>query len=189
MTPKPPVNWPLGPPWTIGFTAPVGETGLAVIGLGSMGILHLLSLPESTFGYDLEERRILWARRQGLNADNPSEAKKARFVFVCPGVQAAFDKALQVVEPEGTIVMFAPLGPGEVLKMSQAAYFSDIKIVNSYSCGPSDTKEALRLIRSGVVRAEQICSDFIDLRELPIFYQKMKSGEILKPMVLWPEVG
>jgi L-iditol 2-dehydrogenase len=152
-----------------------------------MGLLHMLSLPQDATGYDLDPKRVAWACSLGLNAKLSSNPKNARFVFVCPGTQAAFDFAMKIVEPGGTIVMFAPLEPGKSLQIPQAAYFSDVKLVNSYSCGPSDTLAALKLIRSGRVKATQICSDFIGLDVLPDFYRKMKAGEILKPMVVWPD--
>ncbi len=156
-----------------------------VIGLGTMGILHMLLLPERTAGYDINPDRVSWARMKGLNASLPDSGVKAETVFVCPGSQAAFDSAMQIVKPGGTLVMFAPLPPGEPLLIRQSAYFSDVRIVNSYSCGPTDTERALGTIRSGKLVAEQICSDFIGLEQLPGYYNKMKAGEILKPMVVW----
>jgi L-iditol 2-dehydrogenase len=157
----------------------------AVIGLGSMGLLHMHVLPRQTLGFDLEPSRVHWARRHGLQAAAPDEAQTANVVFVCPGSQAAFDQALKIVEPGGTILNFAPLGPGQSLSIPQRAYFLDLKIVNSYSCGPGDVAQALAAIRAGAVKAQQICSHFIRLPELPTYYKKMKAAEILKPMVRW----
>lgn len=82
--------------------------------------------------------------------------------------------------------MFAPLPPGQDLKIPQAAYFKDLKIVHSYSCGPDDTRLAKELIESGAIQAEQVVSDFIGIDDLPAAYGKMKAGEILKPMVVFP---
>jgi L-iditol 2-dehydrogenase len=157
----------------------------AVVGLGSMGLLHMLLLPDSTRGYDLNETRIRWARQLGFKAEQPSYATRADVIFVCPGNQAAFDQAMAIVNPGGCVVMFAPLAPGQSLQVRQDAYFSDVSIVYSYSCGPTDCQSALNKIREGVVKAESICSHFIELEALPEHYIRMKEGEILKPMVLW----
>lgn len=157
----------------------------AVIGLGGMGLLHMFLLPQDSMGYDLDRGRVAYARSEGLRADLPLQAEPAATIFVCPGSQAAFDQAMAIVEPGGTIVMFAPLGPGQQLKLPQSAYFKDLRVLHSYSCGPSDTAQALVHLRKGTVRAEQICSHFIELSELPKYYKLMQSGKIIKPMVVW----
>jgi L-iditol 2-dehydrogenase len=157
----------------------------AVVGLGVMGLMHLLLLPRTAKGYDLNSSRVEWARSIGLDAGHPNEATPADVVFVCPGSQAAFDFAMSIVEPEGTIVMFAPLSPGQSLQVPQEAYFRDIAIRNSYSCGPNDTRAAAQAIRDGKLRAEQVVSNFIGIEELPEAYLAMKKGEILKPMVVF----
>lgn len=162
-----------------------GTGAAAVIGLGVMGLMHMLALGRSAVGYEISERRREWAAGLGIIARPPEEATRADRIFVCPGSQAAFNFALGIANPGATIVMFAPLGPGEDLHVPQSAYFNDIQIQNSYSCGPNDTRDAADLIRQGRVRAEQVVSDFVSLEELPGAYEKMKAGEILKAMVVW----
>ena len=161
-----------------------GPGPYAVIGLGFMGLLHMLSLPNPV-GYDLAVNRRQHARSLDLDARDPENTIPARTVFVCPGNQAAFDFALKITEPGGTIVMFAPLAPGEALQVPQAVYFKDIAIKHAYSAGPPDSLAAIARLRTGSIRAEQVVSHFITLDQLPEAYGKMKRGEILKPMVLF----
>jgi L-iditol 2-dehydrogenase len=156
----------------------------AVIGLGVMGLMHLLMV-DGAVGYDLKESRLEWARAQGLDARAPIEYEQSEIVFVCPGSQAAFEFALEFVLPGGTIVMFAPLPPGEPLRVPGEAYFRDIKIAHSYSCGPLDTQAAVEAIEQGYLWAEQVVSDFIPMSELPSAYAAMKRADILKPMVVF----
>jgi L-iditol 2-dehydrogenase len=157
----------------------------AVIGLGVMGLMHLLALGQGT-GFDLNPARVRWALDHGLDAQEPSDEQRFDVVFVCPGSQAAFDFALAIAMPGATIVMFAPLPPGESLSVPPSVYFNDLKIVHSYSCALPDTVQAIEWIREGRVRAEQVVSDFIAMDELPEAYKAMKQGKILKPMVLFP---
>ncbi len=157
----------------------------AVVGLGFMGLLHMFALDDPV-GYDLNAGRVDWAQGKGLRVGDAAKPEMVETVFVCPGSQAAFDFALSMVNPGGMIVMFAPLAPGEDLRIPQAAYFRDITIRNAYSAGPNDTQDALELIRAGKLSADQVVSHFIGLDELPKAYQQMKAGEILKPMVLIP---
>lgn len=155
----------------------------AVVGLGVMGLMHMKMLPANAIGYDLNSARIDWARRRGLRAELPSEAMMASAVFVCPGSQQAFNFAISIVKPGGSVVMFAPLSPDETLVVPQSVYFNEVKILSAYSCGPEETTLAAKALGTGVLAAEDVVSNFIDLASLPEAYQLMKKGEILKPMV------
>ncbi len=156
----------------------------AVIGLGVMGLMHMLLLPNAV-GYDVNDERVQWALTQGLDARTPDAFERSDTIFVCPGTQAAFEFALQMAKPGATLVMFAPLAPGEPLRIPSEAYFNDLRIVHSYSCGPDDTREAAEIIRELGLWAEQVVSHFIGIEELPEAYQAMKRGEIIKPMVVF----
>lgn len=157
---------------------------LAVIGLGVMGLMHALVMGASAVGFDLSPDRRAWATAQGVDA-RPTEDPADGFetVVVCPGSQSAFDASLARVRPGGTVVLFAPLPPGEALRVPQEVYFRDLRIVHTYSCGPDDTLVACGWLREGRVRPEHVVSHFITLDDLPEAYRAMKAGEILKPMV------
>ncbi len=168
---------------------------VAVIGLGVMGLMHMLSHARfermaknglDLMGYDTNPLRLDWARKQGLKVDHPDAAKKAEKVFVCPGSEAALQLAMSIVEPGGTLLLFSPLPPPGMMEIPiNDLYFGDISLVSSYSCGPDHTKAALNLLIAGYIKAEQVVSDFITINELPRAYQAMKAGEILKPMVMF----
>lgn len=157
----------------------------AVIGLGVMGLMHLLLIPDAT-GYDLNAGRVAHARSLGLRAEHPADLRRSDAIIVCPGNEAALDLAVEAVKPGGVIVLFAPMPPSERTPVDlNKLYFKDVRLVSSYSCGPSDTRAAAAILGDGKVKAEQVVSDFIGIDELPEAYQKMKRGEILKPMVIF----
>ena len=156
----------------------------AVIGLGVMGLMHMALLPNA-IGYDVKDSRLNWAIRQGFDARTPDGFEEADTIFVCPGSQPAFEFALQMAKPGATIVMFAPLPPGEPLRVPSEAYFKDLRIVHTYSCGPAETAKAADIIRNLGLWAEQVVSDFIGIEQLPEAYKAMKRGDILKPMVVF----
>ena len=158
----------------------------AVVGLGVMGLMHALCLYDvAVIAYDTNPQRVEWARSVGIDARLPEAHEPADVVIVCPGSQVAFDFAFRIAGPASTIVMFAPLPPGEALIVPQEAYFKDLTITQSYSCGPDDTKTAANLIRAGRLKYEQVISHVIGIDELPAAYLRMKNGEILKPMVVF----
>ncbi len=158
----------------------------AVIGAGALGLMHGLCLRKPVL-YELREDRRAIAQNLGLTALHPKEAvQQHETIFVCPGSQSAFDFAASIAAPDATIVLFAPLPDGEGLPLSYASgYFKDLQILHTYSCGPDDTAEAFRQIKSGVVTAEKVVSDFVSLDHLPEAYASMKAERILKAMVLF----
>ncbi|MCX7799684.1 MAG: alcohol dehydrogenase catalytic domain-containing protein [Fimbriimonadales bacterium] len=157
----------------------------AVVGLGTMGLLHLLLL-DGALGIDLAEQRLQWAANLGLATDRDPAANSFDVVFVCPGTESAILRGIQLVRPGGRVVLFAPMAPGSRLPLDQTGlYFREVELIPSYSAGPEDLAEALRWLRAGRVRAEQVVSHFIPLGDLPLAYERMKRGEWLKAMVVF----
>ncbi len=158
----------------------------AVIGLGAMGLMHMLALPTGAIGYETSEARRRWAASLGFQAKVPSEATPADVIFVCPGSPQAVNQAIQIANPGGTIVLFAPMPPGGPAPIDlNPAYFKDLSFVNSYSCGPNDTLQAIEWIRAGKLKAEHVVSDFTGIDDLPRAYLAMRAGDILKAMVVF----
>ncbi|MCC7230772.1 MAG: alcohol dehydrogenase catalytic domain-containing protein [Fimbriimonadaceae bacterium] len=174
--------------WSFGSQAKdIDSTAVAVIGMGVMGLMHAL-VAGRCIGLDVSPKRIAWARSIGIDAREPAtldESESFQLVFVCPGSQPAFDLALQIASPGATIVLFAPLDPQSKLQVPTEAYFRDLRIIHSYSCGPTDTIAAKAQFVAGTVRHEQVVSDLISIDQLPEAYGRMKRGEILKPMVVF----
>lgn len=53
--------------------------------------------------------------------------------------------------------MFTPVNPDAHLTIyPNELYFKDINIITSYSCGPTDTADALELLEEGIVRSDKI---------------------------------
>jgi L-iditol 2-dehydrogenase len=162
-----------------------GEDGpCAVVGLGAMGLAHLLLSPEGSVGFETNPARREWTESLGLLARPPETGQTFATVFVCPGSQEALDFALSVAAPDATVVLFAPLPPGRPARIDlHDVYFRDLRLITTYSCGPKDTRTAYGLLAAGLVAPEQIVSDFVTLDDLPAAYGAMKRGEILKAMV------
>ncbi|HJP83241.1 MAG TPA: alcohol dehydrogenase catalytic domain-containing protein [Fimbriimonadaceae bacterium] len=164
---------------------PSDGNGCLVIGLGSLGIMHALLLLGCA-AIDLSPERVEYARSLGIDAKRSSDSPATR-IFVCPGSTEALAVAVEMAAPDATIVLFAPAPPDRPYEIPQDAYFKDLKIVHSYSCGPSETTEAHRILAQGAVDAKQVVSDFIGINQIPRAYEQMKRGAILKAMVLFEE--
>ncbi len=165
---------------------------LYVIGLGVMGMLHVLvarALGADVFASDFVAERRALAERLGAHVFEPDAGAQhlgdgANVVICGPGVQAAMDAALAAAAPGGTIVMFTPFDPSARLQLDpEAFYFKDLRLVASYSCGPNDTREALALVERGIVSAGKLGATLISLDEVPRAYRDLAETRIVKPIV------
>lgn len=145
-----------------------------VIGLGVMGQLHgILSKyygAEMVIGVDMIRFRIEKAMELGIDAvidvsneDLFQSLKKltqgymADIVIVCPNSIDAIKQGVSAVARGGNVVIFTPAMPDDFLTLSpNYLYFNDISIITSYSCGPSDTIEALEIIEKGIISSKDL---------------------------------
>lgn len=145
-----------------------------VIGLGIMGLLIVqlarLNGAGLVIGSDyLADRRatakalgahvVLEPARDGI-ADAVRDATSGRgadAVLVCPGTIDAVGQGISAAAPGARVVCFTPLPPDErpALDLSDL-YFREVTLAQSYSCGPVETREALRLLDSGLIRAAEL---------------------------------
>jgi L-iditol 2-dehydrogenase len=148
-----------------------GDTVL-IIGLGVMGLLHILVAKKlgagTVIGADMVEYRLNKAietgadkvidiRRVSLSEEvgRLTEGHMAQVVIVGPNSAEAMLQGLSSVSSGGTVLFFTPAKPGETITLDpNELYFRDINIVTSYSCGPTDTADALELIESGSIPCE-----------------------------------
>ncbi len=159
-----------------------GDTVL-VIGLGSMGLLHIPALRKFDAGRILCADRVplRLERARAVGADevfdvseldlreavmNETKGEGANVVIVGPADAHAMVQGISCAAPGATVLFFSPARPGQRIKIDpNKLYFQDISLVTSYSCGPSDTADALEFIRDGVVRADDVVTHRFPLEE------------------------
>jgi L-iditol 2-dehydrogenase len=145
-----------------------------VIGLGFMGILNGIIAKRygagKVIGADIVPYRLDRALKFGF--DDVIDVSKAgldkslkeitggemaQIVIVGPNSADAIMDGLSSIGKGGTLIMFSPVKPDERLTIDpNELYFKDISLVTSYSCGPTDTADALEIIKEGTVRAEKL---------------------------------
>lgn len=160
-----------------------------VIGLGVMGQLHVLLARAAgaakVYGADLVEDRCRHAR--SLGADEVFNAAQvdlgaamaeatggqgAEVVIAGPATTQALELGLRTVSRGGTVVQFMGTPPGDLLQLDTSDYyFREVRLVPSYSCGPPDTREALRLIAAGIVGAQHVVTHRFALDEARQAYE------------------
>ncbi len=172
-----------------GFQA--GDSVL-VIGLGIMGQLHVALAKHAgartIIGTDFVPYRCTKARELGADlALNPhkveagtiedalreyTQGEMAEVVIVGPGSIEAMQLGLRCAAKGGTVVLFTASKPEDRLTLSpHDLYFNEVRLIPSYSCGPNDTREALRLVQAGVITAEQFITHRFPFAQLHTAYR------------------
>jgi L-iditol 2-dehydrogenase len=145
-----------------------------IIGLGFMGILNGIIARKygagKIVGTDRVHFRLHRALKTGFDdvidisqintkkgLQNSTGRETADIVIVCPNSIDALKEGLSLTGQGGSLVMFAPVKPDELLTINpNELYFKDINIITSYSCGPTDTADALDFLEKGTIKAEKI---------------------------------
>jgi L-iditol 2-dehydrogenase len=181
-----------------------GDT-LLVIGLGVMGLIHILLARHfgagTVIGADFVPFRLGKALEFG--ADHTIDVSKenlvnrlreitgglmAQVVIVGPNSVEVMREGLRAVGRGGTVVFFTPAKPGEVLTLDpNDLYFRDVSLVTSYSCGPDDTREALRYIAGGVVSAAKLVTHRFSIGGTgEAFRLTAEARDSLKSLIVFP---
>jgi L-iditol 2-dehydrogenase len=173
------------------------ETRVLVVGGGQIGLLNaqtaLAAGATVAVAEPLPERRAL-AVRLGTRAVEPEaeaiiDALGAHptLAVLCTGAEAAWALALEAIDAGGTIQLFAPASP-EATRSFDAndVFFREIGIQASYSAGPSDTRAALELIRSGAVRPEELVTHRFPLEETAMALDAARRRKAIKAIVMGP---
>ncbi|HVN83741.1 MAG TPA: alcohol dehydrogenase catalytic domain-containing protein [Candidatus Binatia bacterium] len=152
----------------------VTDASVLIIGLGVMGLLHVLLArhfaARQILAADLIPARCVRARALGadvvIDAGNGDVREQvlsatggdgAEIVIAGPATVDAIELALTCAARGGTVVQFMGTEPNARLSLStHDYYFRELRLVPSYSCGPRDTRAALELLSGGVVRAAHV---------------------------------
>ncbi len=121
---------------------------------------------------------------QQLRALN--QGRKPDLVIVTPSKIPAMQQGLELVGQGGTVLLFAPPAPGELLPVApNRLFFQEITICSSYSAGPYETRLALDLLTAGRIRAEDLITHRFSLNEIQQAFDLVAHpGEALKVVIV-----
>ncbi len=175
---------------------------LYVIGAGVMGLMHVslgVAFGAEVYASDFNAERLAVARFLGARATfAPPDAleglraathgRLADAVIVCPGSPAVLSHGVDAAGADATVLMFTPIEPGERFSFDQStAYFRDVRLVSSYSCGPDDTADALAFIEAGYVTADRLEVTEFPFPAVEPAYEAMRAAEVVKAIVTFPD--
>ena len=156
---------------------------VAIVGLGFIGQVMIklarhygagLVMASDLVPYRLEAGRKLGADLV-VDASKQSFAEEVRrvtggdgadIVMVGPSKPAVMEAALACAGQASTVLLFMGPEPGVRWDIDvNYIFFNEISLVSSYSCGPPDTRETMELIRSGVIRADELITHRFPLEQ------------------------
>ncbi len=176
---------------------------VVIIGMGVMGLLHLLLaqrwgarqvLALDRLAHRLEVARSLGAVPVPVSHDEDTiqqvraltEGIGAEIVVVGPGTPDALALGFQLVAPDGALVLFTPAPPEVRYPLDwHTLYFSEIRLIPSYSAGPTEMRHALRLLESGLP-VQSLITHRLPLAQAPEGYELLRRAEALKVIITAP---
>lgn len=181
-----------------------GKTVL-VIGCGIAGLLHIMSAhalgASLVVAVDINDYRLKTAQELGAGVtlhageDIPArlrqvnEGRLADLVIVSTGATSAINQALKSVERGGTILFFAPTGPGVTVPLSINDLFwrNDITLTTSYAGSPADYQTALEMIQAGTIPVSRMITHRLNLSEAGMGFQLVVKAENSIKVIILPQ--
>ena len=179
---------------------------ILVIGLGVMGQMAIALARQlgaaRIFGADRVRERLDFASSFGadevvdVNRSPASSTIKLKtggqgvdFVFVGPGTIPAMEEGIACVGGGGRVVFFTMAEPGALLPIEpNALYFREVDLVSSYSCGPEDTREALKIISETSFPWRRLITHRFPVKDAVAAFQKVRQAtDALKVLVEFDE--
>ncbi len=100
-------------------------------------------------------------------------------VFVCTGAENAQIQAMECVERGGTVLFFAPTDPdvSTPLSINDIFFRNDVTLTTSYGAAPYDSWLALELIRSPLMRVNDMITHRFPLAETQTGFQLVAKAQ------------
>ena len=176
---------------------------VTIIGDGPSGVIHVALARILAAGTIIisghHDSRLKISKRFGADlavnsykedlAEIVKEATEGRgsdaVIVTAPNIKA-LSEGIDVCRKGGTVCLFAPTSPNEYMRVSpHRLFFSEIKIVPSYSTSHIETRTALKLISSGRIKTKELITHRFPLNRIEdAFKTAAKSKECLKVVVL-----
>ncbi|MDO8715802.1 MAG: zinc-dependent dehydrogenase [Dehalococcoidales bacterium] len=184
-----------------------GQTAktVLVMGCGIAGLLHIMLAhalgANRVVAVDINDYRLQAAQQFGAGVtlhageDIPArlrrvnEGRLADLVIVSTGATSAINQALKSVERGGTILFFAPTGPGVTVPLSinETFWRNDITLTTSYAGSPADYQTALEMIQAGTIPVSRMITHRLSLSEIGLGFQLVVRAENSIKVIIEPQ--
>ena len=176
---------------------------ILVLGSGMAGLLNIKLAKAlgatKVFATDISEYRMKMAKKMGadvvMNAKDDiisiikehNDGRLADFVVLCAGVSSAVEQALKCIEPGGTLLLFAPTTPKEIIPIDVFDVWNkQIKIVSTYAGAGKDIIDAMELIRSKRVMVNDMITHRLPLTDAKKGFSLVADAQDSIKVILYP---
>lgn len=175
-----------------------GDSAL-IIGVGPIGLLHLLLLKERGLRVAVTARkreRLEMAKRLGADlAIETANLGKALSEFTnglgvdiaieCTGQIEVWKSSVDYVRRGGTVILFGGVKPGtEICYDTHRLHYDEINIKGSFHFRPDDVRIAARTLRR--IRVSPLITGYFPLTEINSAFERLSRGEGLKYSIIPP---
>jgi L-iditol 2-dehydrogenase len=175
-----------------------------VLGAGISGLMHLAAAKAQGAGRivaaDISQFRLDAARNAGADAvfladkDVLERTRKANgglgadLVIVCTAAPSAINAAFRCADRAGRILFFAPSMPGETFPFPLYELWKDgVNIFFSYAGPPSDTAQAIEMLRSRRIMAHGMVTHRLPLAETGRGFQLVAKAQDSIKVIVQPQ--
>ena len=176
---------------------------ITVLGSGMAGLLNVKLAKaigaSKVFATDINPYRLKMAHQMGadftINAtddlkkkiQNENDGRLSDVVILSTGAMNAAKQAFDIVQPGGTILLFAPTNPGETIDLDLFKLWNkQVNIFSTYAGAGKDIIDAIDLIESKQVTVEDMITHRLSLTEAQKGFQlAAKADESIK-VILYP---
>lgn len=167
---------------------------VAIIGCGIMGLLNLQTArafgAREVIAIEPDPHRREWAVRLGAIPLSPQEAaeryrRAVDVAVIGPGFPEVIQQGLELIASAGVACLFTPTAQGVHTSLDLGdLYFRDVSLIPSYSCGPEDTREAARLLRTAAVDPRPLVTHRFPLEQAQLAMDTARrGGDVIKVIV------
>jgi L-iditol 2-dehydrogenase len=160
---------------------------VAIIGAGTIGLLHLLYAVQAGVHATVVARgaaRLDLALRLGadeiIDATASREDRFARFdaVIECAGTMEAWQRAVALARPGGRVLFFGGLPSGTQVPLDAGRiHYDELTCLGAFHFTPSDVREARDLLAGGAANVRPLVSGIEPLNALPDVFKRLDRRE------------
>jgi L-iditol 2-dehydrogenase len=172
-----------------------------IFGCGMSGLLHVKLAKDrgaKVVAVDIRPERLDFAARAGadilLDAAEDVPARllaenggKADVIILCTSAMAAIEQAWNCLDKGGRIVFFAVPDPGkDVVVPLNEFWMKEITLLTSYYCGPPDIEQAMELLETDRIRANDLITHRLPLSDIARGFELVLDGTESVKVIIKP---
>jgi S-(hydroxymethyl)glutathione dehydrogenase / alcohol dehydrogenase len=168
-------------------------SSVAIFGIGGIGsnaLLKAKSLGARVTAIDIVEWKVKWVKEElGVEAILPSEINSRKFDFVieCSGAKEAMEKAFEVAEDHGMVVLAGNLPSGTSISIDPFGLIKGKKLSGSWGGGSfpdKDISEYVGEYLNGSLPLEKLISKEYHFDQINEGLKDLESGKLIRGIVL-----